>query len=232
MSKADLKLDWCSHSAAKYAVEKWHYSRRMPIGKLVKVGVWECSQFIGCVLYARGNTPTLGDRYGLSILEVCELVRVALREHVSPVSRIIALSLRMIKRFCNGLRLVVSFADPTQGHLGSIYQAGGWIYTGESEPSWQWLHDGRWKHNREITSGAFGGKRKVQNYSDLPKRQMPGKHRYLYPLDAEMRARILPLAKPYPKRATSISNAPVDQTGDSGSRPTVALHPHARTGVD
>jgi hypothetical protein len=25
-SKPVLKLDWCSHAAAKYAVEHWHYS--------------------------------------------------------------------------------------------------------------------------------------------------------------------------------------------------------------
>ncbi len=31
-------------------------------------------------------------------------------------------------------------------------------------------------------------------------RTRPGKHRYLMPLDPEMRAKILPLAQPYPKR--------------------------------
>ena len=30
--------------------------------------------------------------------------------------------------------------------------------------------------------------------------KVPGKHRYLMPLDDEMRAKIAPLAKPYPKR--------------------------------
>ena len=34
----------------------------------------------------------------------------------------------------------------------------------------------------------------------LPKVKVPGKHRYLMPLDPEMRAKILPLAQPYPKR--------------------------------
>ena len=28
-SKPTLKLDWCSHEAAKYAVEHWHYSKRI-----------------------------------------------------------------------------------------------------------------------------------------------------------------------------------------------------------
>jgi hypothetical protein len=203
----------------------WHYSKRMPIGKLVKAGAWEDGQFIGCVLFARGNTPTLGDRYGLQMVEVCELVRVALCAHRSAVSRIVAIALRMLRCACPGLRLVVSFADPAQGHVGSIYQAGGWVYTGKSEPSWQWLHEGRWKHNREITSGAFGGDRKVTNYAMLPKRLPLGKHRYLYPLDQAMKEQIALLAKPYPKRAAGVdSDTAGHQPAEGGARPTAALH--------
>jgi hypothetical protein len=53
---------------------------------------------------------------------------------------------------------------------------------------------------------------------------LDGKHRYLMPLDDEMRVRILPLAKPYPKRATSIgSDAAGDQLAEGGACPTVAL---------
>ena len=38
MCESVLRLDWCSHDAAKYAVEHYHYSRSMPAGKTVKVG--------------------------------------------------------------------------------------------------------------------------------------------------------------------------------------------------
>ena len=225
MSKADLQIDWATHEAAKYACENWHYSDTLPVGKMVKVGVWEFRKFIGVVLFARGNTPHLGTKYGLSQIEVCELVRVALSKHSSPVSKIVAIALRFLKEQNPKIRLVVSFADPHQGHHGGIYQAGNWVYAGKSPDSTEWLHDGKWKHNREITSGAFGGKRQVSNYQNLPQRQKPGKHRYLMPLDTEMRKRILPLSKPYPKRASSET---VDTSGDQpekgGSIPTDALH--------
>jgi len=46
-NKVELKLDWCSYQAAKYAVENWHYSKCMPVGKLVKIGVWEDKKYIG-----------------------------------------------------------------------------------------------------------------------------------------------------------------------------------------
>lgn len=197
---AGLRLDWCSHEAAKYAVEHWHYSKRLPVGKMVRVGVWEDGRFVGCVLFAHGANRNLGSIYGLSMLEACELVRVALADHQTPVSRILSVAFRFLRKVCPGLRLVVSFADPAQGHHGGVYQASGWTYAGKSSGGHEFLHEGRWKHSREVTSGAFGGKRKIADYSTLPKRSTPGKHRYLMPLDDEMRAQIAPLAKPYPKR--------------------------------
>lgn len=200
MSKVELRVDFCDYKAARYAVMNWHYSKTMPIGKLVKLGVWEGECFVGAVLFARGNSPTLGNPYGLKQTEVCELVRVALTKHGHPVSRIVTMAIKKLKTLNDGLRLIVSFADPAQGHNGAIYQAMNWVYTGESEPSWQWFHNGEWKHNREITSGAFGRGGAIENYTMLPKRQTLGKHRYLYPLGRAMRKQIAPLAKPYPKR--------------------------------
>lgn len=221
-----LRLDWCSHEAAKFAVENWHYSRRMPLGRMTRVGVWEDEEFVGCVLFARGANKAMPSVWGCAVTEICELVRVAMRGHQAPVSRAIAVSIRMLRAYAPGLRLVVSYADSEKGHHGGIYQAGNWVYTGRSQGSIEWFHEGRWKHNREMTAGAFGGVRKVAEYRHLPKRQTLGKHTYLYPLDAEMRARIAPLAKPYPKRVRSIdSDAPGDQPGEGGAIPTRTLQP-------
>lgn len=198
-----LLVDFCDYKAAKYAVEHWHYSKTMPVGKLIKLGVWEFGRFIGCVLFGRGNSPALGKSYNVSSVEVCELVRVALANHQAEVTKIVSLAIKFLKRKSPNLRLVISFADPAQKHTGTIYQAGNWVYTGQSSPSWQWLHDGKWKHNREITSGAFGKGGAIKNYKNLPKRLPLGKYRYLMPLDKAMRRQILPLAQPYPKRAGS-----------------------------
>ena len=128
-SRPDLTLAWCSHAAAKYAVEHWHYSRTMPAGKNAMIGVWEEGQFLGAVLFGTGaGNATNGRRFGLAQrFEVAELVRVALREHRTPVSRIVAIALRMVRTQSPGLRLIVSFADPYHGHVGGIYQAMGWL---------------------------------------------------------------------------------------------------------
>ena len=222
MNKADLKLDWCSHEAAKYAVEKWHYSGTMPVGKAVKIGVWEDGQFIGVVLFARGANNNLLKPYGLDQVHGAELVRVALSFHKSPVSRIVKVALSMLREKSPGTRLVVSFADTKQGHHGGIYQAGNWVFSGSIDPPTEYLWNGRWVHSMQIQTMIRSGH--ISSRKGLKNRLGSVKHRYLMPLDAEMRARIEPLRKPYPKRERSAENGtPGDQSGGGGVNPTRSL---------
>lgn len=221
MSKVDLRVDWCSHEAAKYAVEKWHYSHTMPAGRNVYIGVWEGGRFIGTVLFGMGSgNSTNGTRYGLSSShEMAELTRVALTEHESPVSKIIAVAIRMLKKQSPDLRLLISMADPLQGHIGGIYQAGNWIYTGETKPDVLYFSRGEWVHHRTATSrGSAKG---------LPSRPLPPKYRYLYPLDDAMRKQIEPLRQPYPKREhanEAIQDAAGDQPEKDDASSIRSLH--------
>ena len=196
MSKSDLVVDWATHAAAKYACENWHYSGCLPVGKLVKVGAWERNKFIGVVLFGRGASPQLGKPYNLGQDECVELVRVALTKHETAVSRIAALAMKFLHRSNPKLRLIVSFADQSQGHHGGIYQAGNWIYTGigTKKPRLV-LPDGSTRHNR-----LYQGANKAQIPEGAYWSNATGKHRYLMPLDEDMRGRIMPLSKPYPKR--------------------------------
>lgn len=189
--KTELKIDWASHEAAKYACENWHYSKCLPAGKLVKIGVWENEKFIGVVLFARGASPHLLKKYSVTQDQGCELARIALKKHESSVTKIMKLSFMFLKKSNSGIRLVVSFADPSQGHYGGIYQGGNWVYTGISNPATEYFIEQRWQHTRN----AYHKKN-----DKTPVRVKQGKYRYLMPLDKEMRDKIAPLAKPYPKR--------------------------------
>lgn len=223
MGKADLKINWATHAAAKYACENWHYSRSLPVGKLVKVGAWENGQFIGVLLFAWGMNKSLGSPYGLQIDQCCELVRVALKQHETPVSRMMSLALKWLANQSQGLRLVVSFADPASGHHGGIYQATNWVYTGQSAANFEWRLNNKRLNKRAYTGSNFGNP-KMQVPAGAIRVTLPGKHRYLMPLDAEMRERIMPLSKPYPKRAKqaiSDDQSPERQGGTDPHAPKV-----------
>lgn len=223
-SKVDLRLDWCSYKAAKYACEKWHYSGCVPAGKLVKVGVWENGKFVGVVLFSWGANRNIGSPYGLAMTQVCELVRVALGQHQTPVSRILRVAMALLQKQSPGVVLIVSYADQNQDHHGGIYQAGNWVYVGCTGkdtnnfcPDWSVkMKDGSLMHRKTYASKYGTTKPKdigLEYVFHLPK------HKYLYPLTPEMRAKIEPLRKPYPKRASNKGTHP-DQGQGGGAVPT------------
>ena len=229
MSKADFRIDWATHAAAKYACENWHYSGCIPVGKLVKVGAWEQGKFIGVVLFGRGASPSLGKRFGTGQDECVELVRIALTDHTTPVSRIMKLAIGWLKKSNPKIRLIVSFADSEQGHHGGIYQATNWVYT-DSQPTHEYELLGKRWHPKSLHSKYGVGGQSIPwlraNIDPNARRVISKiKHRYLMPLDAKMRERILPMSKPYPKRVRSdTSDTPGDQPGEGGAAPTLTLH--------
>lgn len=196
----DLRIAPCDIRAARFAVMNWHYSKAMPSGKLVKFGVWENGKFIGVVIYGRGATPNLGRPYALEQTQICELVRVALDKHETPVSQIVAETIRQLKSASPGLRLIVSFADPDQGHAGGIYKAGNWIYSGTSGAAKFFRIYGKKTHPRSV--GAMGG---IQSIEWVRANVDPNaevivtapKFRFLFPLDKQMRRIVSKMALPY-----------------------------------
>ena len=200
----DLVVDFCSYRAAKYAGTHWHYSKSMPTPPVYRLGVWEKGGFIGVVIFSRGATSNLGKKFGLKNTQVCELSRIALSTHVSMVSRIASIAIRVLNNSQN-IRLIYSYADPNQGHVGTIYQAMNFIYTGSTPKSVLYRdHTGRVWHGRQVSSSGwkkqYGENRRVPKIKDCEKIKQLGKHRYLYPLDKSMRRQVLKLSKPYPKR--------------------------------
>ena len=213
-----IKVVPCSHEAAKYAVENWHYSKILPWGKIIKYGVWENDKFIGVVIYSRGASPNLGTFLELDQTEICELTRIALNTHETPVSQIVAITLKLIKESNPSMRAIISFADPKEGHKGGIYQAGNWIYTGNSNPVTEYFIDGRWRH----VKGIYHDPRRLTAESRIS----PGKFRYIYPLDKSMRRKVEKLRLSYPS-AVEGSEASRDTSGIKGqvqSLPTALVN--------
>ena len=198
---SSLKIAKASHEAALYSVTHWHYSRKLPSGKLFIRGVWENGKFIGVVIFSRGATNTIGSPYGLQQTECVELTRVALDKHEAPVSQIVALALKDLKAGNPGLRLVVSYADPMQGHAGGIYQAGNWTYVGQNKAAPEFVINGVQMHMRSIH--AKGWRQTLEWIhanvdSKAYKVEIVPKHKYLMPLDRAMRKKIAVLALSYP----------------------------------
>lgn len=213
-----LELFFCTAKAARLSCQNWHYSGRSPVFKAVRIGVRENGKFIGVILFGQGASAHLAQSFGLKRTEIAELTRIALREHKTPVSRMIRIAVNILKKQSPGIRLLVSFADPAHGHHGGIYQGSNWVYTGMSSGGDEWFFNGSWRHTTDMV------KRFPKTYRYLPRRKASNKHRYCYVIDASLKDLIESRRQKPPKRAGSIANdAATFQVDEGGVTPTPAL---------
>lgn len=221
-NKPKLLIDWCSFDAAKFACINWHYSKCMPAGKLVKIGVWENNIFIGCVIYGLGANNNAYKYFNLKNTECCELVRVSLNKHITPVSKILSISKKLLIKKCPGLKLIFSYADKTnQNHNGTIYQADNWLYLGERKTSDKGAY---YKINGKKIHGR-SARAKYGKESNFPKPwyHWPSQTKHLYVKILDDSYTLNKVILSYPVRIEHESNALSYQDKEGGAIPTNAL---------
>lgn len=208
-----MRLTRATPQAVKYACLHFHYAKSVPANPVGYNVYNDADEWCGVILYAVGATPNIGSQYGLPTGGVLELVRVALNGKQEHTSQAVAMSLKQLHKDVPQCRLVVSYADCDQHHLGTIYQATNWIYTGTNNKGNRggWIIHGKKTHPKSIHSRivTIDGKRvhcpqtteAVRKYFDPDAVEFitQGKRKYLMPMDKKMKKQIAPLAKPYPK---------------------------------
>ena len=222
-TSTDLKLDWASHEAALFACKNWHYSKTIPVGKTLKIGVWEFDRFIGVVIFSYGANNNAPKSFELTQYECCELTRVALTRHKTAVSKILSIALKFLKKSNPGIKIVFSYADKTnQGHYGIIYQANGWDYLGERTTSSKdayYIINGKKIHGRSARA-------KYGKSANFPKgwTHCPSETKHLYVKVIDSNYKLKHEIKRYPKRVEHESNAVSFHETEGGAVPTDTLH--------
>lgn len=154
---------------ASFEVEPWllekHYAKRMcPIS--FAFGLYHDEQLIGIVTYGVPASPNLC--MGVCGIDnkdkVLELNRLCLNDGIkNGASYLVSNSLQMLPK----PTIVVSYADTAMGHVGYIYQASNFLFTGTTKERTDMAgEDG--KHSRH----SFGNSEIRINRS--------AKHRYVY----------------------------------------------------
>lgn len=207
-----MRLTKATLQAIKYACLHFHYSRAIPANSLGYNVYNDQDEWCGVILYGYGANRRIGSQYNLPMGGVLELTRVALNGKQEQTSKAVALSIKQLKKDCPHCRLIVSYADCDQQHLGTIYQATNWIFTGlVDKGDISFLINGKKTHRKSVHSRMVvidGVKRHcpenleaVRKFLDANAEKLvtAGKRKYLMPLDKAMRKQIAHLAKPYPK---------------------------------
>jgi len=190
-----MRLQVASYKAIRYACLYFHYAKTVPVNTFGYSVFNEDNEWCGVVLYGTGASPQIGKQYNLAQGQVIEFVRMALNgKQKVKVSRILSISIKLFAKKNPLVKLLVSYADQEQGHVGTIYQASNWLYLGEvkSPP----IIEG--KHNKSM-GGSIGAARKLLGRE--PEVYFPKpKHKYVYPLDESITPLFKSLSKKYPKR--------------------------------
>ena len=200
-----IELRNATPKAIRYACMHFHYAKSVPS---VQYGynVYQDGEWCGVILFGSGATPNIASPFGMIQGEVLELVRVALNGKQNTTSECVAASLRKLHEDAPQIKIVVSFADEDQNHVGTIYQATNWIYLGrygKGERS-AFIINGKKTHPRTI--GSAGG---VQSIKWIRENLDPeasefftkGKEKYIFVFNKRLRREWLKQAQPYPKKA-------------------------------
>ena len=149
-----MRLTPATKEAIRYACLHYHYAKAVPVNT-VGYNVYNDSyEWCGVILFGTGANNRIGSEYGLLQGQILELVRVALNGKQERTSQAVAMALKQLKKDCPLCRMVVSYADCDQNHLGTIYQATNWRYVGTSMENQQdssWIVNGKRRHGRIIS---------------------------------------------------------------------------------
>ena len=190
-------------SIARSIVESHHYTHSLPGGTNLAFGVVFLGRLLGAL------TLGVGPKEGHSLVEGAEpknyltLTRIWLSDVLPPnsESRVLGFLLRSLRRHTH-LKFLLTYADPAQGHIGIIYQATGWIYTGLSEamPYYD-VGDGVARHSRSLSHAIGTHSLAYFKAHDIPIKKVAqrSKHRYIYFLDRSWRKYLRVDELPYPK---------------------------------
>lgn len=156
-----------------------HYAKRIP-QIMFAFGLYEESQLVGVVTYGIPASPALcmgicGKEYSDKVLE---LNRVCLLNNdKNQASFLVANSIKLLPK----PSIVVSYADTGKGHIGYVYQATNFLYTGLSANRVDWTVKGlEHKHSKTLSDGMTLESIKEKYGDDFYYSERSRKHRYIY----------------------------------------------------
>lgn len=191
-----------SYAEAMDVIVREHYlHRRAPCS--VAFGLFLGDAIKGVVCYGTPSSAPL--RSGIAGPEhannVVELTRLWVCDSVprNGESYLIGNTVRKA-----GKEIVVSFAEIQQGHVGIVYQATNWIYTGLSAKRTNWTIDGVSKHCQTLADKYTAEEIRAKYGERFSLQDRPRKHRYVFinakgRRNAELLSALRYKPEPYPK---------------------------------
>ena len=198
IDKADYKIIPVSIADVSEWILRKHYSHKLPAVSMA-FAIYKKNHPVGICTFGSPANMNLNDLGGFRTLELNRLV-----VEDGCKKNITSYFLGSILRQIQGPIIIISYADRNQGHIGYIYQATNWTYTGQSERAVVYEKNGTVLHSKTFFD-MFGTNKKEKagelGYKII--KTMP-KHRYFYFIGTKTQkkqmAKSIPFKmQPYPK---------------------------------
>lgn len=203
MALQDYSIRQIDYRAAMEVIVREHYlHRKAPCS--VAFGLFLGDDLKGVVCYGTPSSAPL--RSGIAgpsnASNVVELTRLWVCDSVPRNGESFLIGNTVGKA---GKEIVVSYAEIQQGHLGIVYQATNWLYTGLSAKRTNWTIAGMDKHCQTLADKYTVAEIREKYGDRFSLQERPRKHRYVF-LNAKGARRKVLLSElrypvlPYPKR--------------------------------
>jgi hypothetical protein len=209
----DYTIKLIDKNIAKELIINNHYSHKWTSCRYA-IGLFDKDELIGVAVYGFpiGRQTIKSICASLTNDDVLELTRLWLKDEAphNSESYFIGKTFQWLRNNTN-IKVLISYSDPMQNHLGIIYQATNWWYQGNATMLIQgYLHfiHGEWMHPRSVVAkyGTIKSEELLKIDPNYKRLKMKNKHRYIYVLHNRDRKGILETLKhpiiPYPKNLT------------------------------
>lgn len=148
----------CERKEIKDFVETWHYSKS--INGIISdycFKLMDGDRIIGAAIYGRMAMAGVWKKYVEKPEELIELRRLCCIDETpkNAESRLIGQSIRWLKRNTQ-VKVIISYADQTYGHIGTIYKATNFENIGYTSPGRVIMYRGKKFHDKCIRTKYNG----------------------------------------------------------------------------
>lgn len=197
-------IDRIKNRQAIEIVIKYHYlHREAPCSFAFGLFCKKTKSIVGVIIYGTPSSAPL--RRGICGDEeknnVIELTRLWVRDGTpkNTESYLIGNTIPLVDK-----EIIVSYAEIQQGHIGVVYQATNWIYTGLSAKRTNWVIEGENKHCQTIADKYTSVEIREKYGDKFSVVDRPRKHRYVYfnakgKRKKELLSKLKYKIEPYPK---------------------------------
>lgn len=178
MALKQYTIQQIDYKTAMEIVVKHHYlHRKAPCS--FAFGLFLQNEIKGVICYGTPSSAAL--RKGIAGIEnrnnVIELTRLWVCDSVpkNGESYLIGNTLKKVNK-----EIVVSYADTSEDHVGTVYQATNWLYTGLSAKRTSWVIEGFDKHCQTIADRYTASDLRKEYGEKFSLQQRSRKHRYVF----------------------------------------------------